>query len=975
MLRRRLPLGLMVAVIIAGGAQLQAQTITTGAIEGNVKDGSGAPVAGATVRLASGQITRTVTTNVEGHYRMPLLNVGSWQVRVTRVGYTTQDQTIQVGVNATSTMNFKLAKEATAIVEVLASASVIDTTSTTTGSNYSLDAIAPIPMGRDITDIAFLTPGVSSSGFGKGNGLDIAISGASGAENSYTIDGLTTNDMRYGGAGVNLVSDFVEQVDVQTGGFKPEYSALGGVFNVVTKSGSNQFTGSAWVTATPSSMSPSPKRNDWVQEDKAASHYDAGFWVGGALMPDRIFYSVGLDYTRLENPAQLNASNLNIPSSTTATNQICMKINGYLNTDNQLTFSYFGTPSSTEQGATNTPNSIGDGRGTADQGGTFKHRSTNWNLIYDGVISPTMNISAKYGSSIIDVSNSPLNSNPLVNDTLWDSYQAGGALDVGAIYSSGGSNLIANENNKTTQYSVDFNWILGDHALKLGTSHLESKYGLVEFYPGGARFTVDMQGGNPRLRERVITNNASVKAQFDAIYLQDTWQATQGLNIFYGIRMESQNQTSAEGVDFLKFGFGKYIQPRLGFTWDVLGNGRSKVSGSYGRYYEKIPQRMAIREFGGETFYENRYGGSSATSTFTYDPTNPNHYGTFTGTPKGVDYASGFNNPPVEDNIKLPQRDEFQLGYTQQISDHLTVGIQGRYRKLTHPIEDSVITDLAGNSVDPNEMAIIWNPKPGPISFNASDGSGKITVDQTYFPEAYNTYKALDLTLEWKTSTSMLHVGYTWSRLEGNYEGVVSSSNGQADGNITASYDYYPYVGTGPLPLDHTHSLKIYGAHTFTVAGNPLQAGFNFLWESGSPISLWDDGSTTNGYVPGYDTSNDNGDGTVANPAGSTNATHRFLDIGYYGDSIPSNGKLGQYGRTPSHARLDLSFNYEIPLTKKVKLAPMISVFNVFNSRPIASVNEQATDSGGTAFPAGKWASATSWFAGRSVLFGAKLHF
>lgn len=973
MMYRRLPLGLTVAAIIAGGVGLRAQTITTGAIEGTVKDGGGVPVAGASVRITSGQVTRTATTNADGRYRMPLLNVGAWQLRVTKVGFTSQDQSVQVGVNVTSTVNFKLAKEATAVVEVVASSSVIDTTSTTTGSNYSIEAISLLPIGRDITDVAFLTPGVSASGFGKGNGLDIAISGASGAENAYTIDGLTTNDMRYGGAGVNLVSDFVEQVDVQTGGFKPEYSALGGVFNVVTKSGSNNFAGTVWATDTPSSLSPGPKKNEWVQEDKASSRYDAGFWVGGPLVKDRLFYSVGLDYTRREDPSQLNATNLTIPGGTTETNQIFMKLNGYLNTDNQVTFSYFGTPASTTQDHTNTPNGLGDGRGTADQGGTFKHRTTNWNLIYDSIISSTMNFTLKYGSSVIDVTNSPLNSNPLVHDTLWDSFQAGGPLAVGSIYSSGGSTLISNENNKTTQYNGDFNWILGDHALKVGASRLESTYGLVEFYPGGARYSIDMQGGNPRLRQRVITNNASVKAQFDAIYAQDTWQINQGLNIFFGFRMESQKQTSAAGVDFLKFGFGSYVQPRLGFTWDLLGDARSKLSGSYGRYYEKIPQRMAIREFGGETYYENRYGGSSTTSTFTYDPTNPNHFGTFSGTPKNVNYSEGFNNPPIEDGIKLPQRDEFQLGYTQQITPELSVGIQGRYRKLTHPIEDSVITDQVGNSADPNGMAIIWNPKPGPISFNASDGSGKINVDQTYFPEAYNTYKAVDLTLEWKTSTSLLHVGYTWSRLEGNYEGVISSSNGQADGNITASYDYYPYVGEGLLPLDRTHSLKVYGSHSFIVGGNPLQAGFNFLWESGAPISLWDDGSTTNGFAPGYDTNNVQDNGTVLNPDGKT--THRYLDIGQYGDSIPANGRLGQYGRTPSHSKLDLSLSYEIPLTKKVKLMPMFSVFNVFNSRPVATVNEQATDSGGTAFPAGKWASATAWYSGRSVQFGAKLHF
>lgn len=943
-------LGFTALSLVVGQAYVSAQTVTTGKMGGTIVDASGQPVTGANVRATSAQITRVATTDAEGKFSFSLLNGGTWQVHVTKAGYVAQAQTVVVNVNSATTANFKIAKESGVTVEVVSSFTNIDQTSTTTGANFGMDNVQSIPKGRDITDIAMLTPGVTQSGFGGGQGLGISMSGASGAENSFSIDGLTTNDMRYGGAGANLVTEFVDQVDVQTGGFKPEYSALGGVFNVLTKSGSNNFAGTAWFTMTPGSLTPAPKRNLYVQEDKAITRSDIGIWVGGALITDKLFYSLGINSDRTNTPSSLNNSGLSIASTTNNALQLFAKFNYYLNLDNQLTFSYFGTPSKRTQGDTNTPNTVGDGRGTANTAATFENKTNNYSLIWDSVITPTMNLSAKIGQAKIDNTVDPNNKTDfLLHDTLWDS-PAGGPYAVDLYYSRGGYGLVVNEHNKTTQASLDLNWVVfGNHGLKIGYSTLQSEYALEEHYTGGRRMVIDMRAGVPRLRERIIRNDATVKADFSAFYAQDTWQVSPALNVFYGFRAEKQDQKDARGNTFLKFDMGKYIQPRVGFTWDVVGKGLSKFSGSYGRYYERVPQRMAIREFGGEYFVENRYGGGYAGSNFTYNRNAANMIGTYGGTPTQIDYAASFNNPPIVDDLKLPQRDEVQLGFEQQVTNEIRLGIQGRYRKLTNPIEDSVLTDATGdNTYDSNGMAIIWNPKGGPVSWKDSGTGQKVTVANTLFPEAYNTYKAVDLTFEYKTSTTFLKAIYTWSRLEGNYEGLISGSNGQADANITASYDYYPYVGEGLLPLDRTHQFKLYGYRSFQVANNPLNVGFNFVWQSGIPISWWDDGSTSNPIRP---------------------------DIGGYGDGTPKNGKLGDQGRTPSHGQLDISIDYTFPLSKRVKLSPMIDVFNLLNSRTTATVLEQASDAGGTFYPAGKWSSATSWYNPRTIRFGAKLRF
>jgi hypothetical protein len=365
---------------------------------------------------------------------------------------------------------------------------------------------------------------------------------------------------------------------------------------------------------------------------------------------------------------------------------------------------------------------------------------------------------------------------------------------------------------------------------------------------------------------------------------------------------------------------------------------------------------MAMGDFSDLTLVDYRYNSSAGADVFTYDPSAPNHYGTKSdrNDPRvqAVDYASYFLYPPLVDNLKLPRRVEYQLGYEQNLGRGFKAGLRFQYRKLFDVMEDSVLTDAAGNAYDPQWLATIWNPRPGQVTWTAQDGSR--VAAESLFPEAKNYYRAWVLNLEHQSSRSSLSATYTWSRLEGNYEGLVSSSNKQADPNITTSWDYFTYVGRGALPLDRRHQFKAFGSYQFDFGGNPLTLGGSFLWQSGTPISLFDDGSTTLGLPPGSD------------PA---------LDLGMYGNAVPAQFRLGQYGRTPSQARLDLGAEYALSLGGRLKLIPMLQVFNLFNARPATTVFQQATDLGGSPEPAGKWGSPSAWQQGRSWRFGLRARF
>ncbi len=158
-----------------------------------------------------------------------------------------------VGINQTTTADISLSVGTAAqSVEVTAATTAIDLGTTNVGANLDEDLYKNVPIGRNITSVIAMAPGVADSdGAGAANP---SINGASGLENEYIINGANTTDPGYGGFGTfsreygslgnGINFDFVQEVQVQTGGFEAQYGeALGGVVNVVTKSGTNQFHG------------------------------------------------------------------------------------------------------------------------------------------------------------------------------------------------------------------------------------------------------------------------------------------------------------------------------------------------------------------------------------------------------------------------------------------------------------------------------------------------------------------------------------------------------------------------------------------------------------------------------------------------------------------------------------------------------------------------------------------------------------
>ncbi len=979
-------LGLTAVSLVAGSALYAQSSSTTGSVSGIVRDGSGAPISGATVTLTSSQVTRTMVTGADGTFRLGLLNPGTWTVKASKDGFQTQSASVTVSVNDNRAMAFTLGAVQATTVEVVGTAQVVDTTSTSVGQNLTMSQIAAIPngdRGRDFTGVAFFAPGVSSGGF-QANAP--SMSGASAAENSYYVDGLDTTNYQFGTQGAQLKSDFIDQVSVQTGGYAPEYSALGGVINAVTKSGSNDFKGSAWASWDAVGIHAKLKKNQFFQENpnNDSARYDIGAEVGGPIIKDKLFYFVGVDAQVSTSVAAANQNaqqtaglglsgigtqNLTSDQIKDKPFQFVGKLNWYLTQDMQLTWFANYNDETITQG---TQYAFPGGDGNIGIDTTQKNLSTNLN--YDWTISPSVVLSAKAGYVKLDTANTPaLPNQPNVTD-----------YTVGAGFVSGGPGLYSPDVVvESKQLQVALGVFVGNHSMKFGVSHLESDYtqhdatsgGLQYlYYGGGTGQTVDYHGG------------ATVKAYYNALFAQDNWAITSSFRLLYGFRFETQEQDDYKGVSFVKFNSLKdNTQPRLGFTWDVNNDGKTKLEGSLSRYFERIPQRAAYRTWAPETFVYRTYGPSSPGTSFTWangqGVSNPNAVPVITGVPNAAnttDYSTPFSYDPVAQGLKLPRRDEVTLGLDHTFDSGWTLGVHGTYRMLTDPIEDSVLLLNpsqyggtlygVGTYNDPNlgtpnvgGHAIWWNPGSS-VTFTATsvspDAGTTYTVNNTGFPKAYNKYRGITLNADKRSDRDYFSFNYTLSRLEGNYEGVVTSSNGQEDGNITASDDTFAYVGTGRLPLDHAQVAKLQYSHRFTLGGNDLNVGTSAQYQSGTPVSRF-------------------GNGTEPGGAG---------DPDFYGNSTPYQGRYGNFGTTPALTTVDAHVDYAFAFGTKVRLSPSIDVFNVFNKRTATGINQTATlQQTGTPDPKFGYGLnpdpntvpyvETGWLEGRRFRFGVKVQF
>ena len=273
-----------------------AQSSTTGGLMGVIKDETGAPLDGVTVTAVSGSnITETAITENGGSFRLTGLVPGTYLVTLYFGESAVEVRDVKIGVNKTTPLYRTINTKASEVIVVQSSGQLVDVTSTNQGITIDKNYYTKIPVpGRDFES----TLGAAAGS--QGDGVGVSFSGSSSLENQYVVDGVNTTGLQFGTVGSPVINEFIEEIEVITGGYNAEYGrATGGVVNVVTKTGTNEFAGSVFGYISPGFLVADAERvpsqvNSIQPRTDLNFQGDFGFEVGGPIIKDKAWFYVGV---------------------------------------------------------------------------------------------------------------------------------------------------------------------------------------------------------------------------------------------------------------------------------------------------------------------------------------------------------------------------------------------------------------------------------------------------------------------------------------------------------------------------------------------------------------------------------------------------------------------------------------------------------------------------------------------------------
>jgi hypothetical protein len=414
-MNRKCLLTLLVSSLLsfaAVAALAQGDIQTRGSIRGSVTDPNDAAVVGANITVTGQTGERTATTNDQGVYEVANLTPGVYSVRIEQTGFKTANAANQtVFVGKATTVNAKLEIGAAGAVVDVTATNEIDQTRTDAGENLNDQLFQNIPVARAVSGLFYLAPGATDSlGGGKDNP---SISGGSALDNLYIADGVNITNSAFGGIGTfsrvygplgtGINTSFVKEVQVKTGGFEPQYGqSTGGIVNIITQSGGNDFHGAVYGYAKPNMFEATYRQRDDFSFNKvgrllAQENYDVGVDIGGPIVRDRLFFFGSFNPT-VRRDVVLPPENVGLFGIVGRHVQryrsynYSAKIDWNIASNHTFSFSAFGDPTKTNLSSFNTLNI-----NNTTAFSRLDYGSHNLSARYNGIWTPTFTFSASYG--------------------------------------------------------------------------------------------------------------------------------------------------------------------------------------------------------------------------------------------------------------------------------------------------------------------------------------------------------------------------------------------------------------------------------------------------------------------------------------------------------------------------------------------------------------------------------------------------
>ncbi|HET8668235.1 MAG TPA: carboxypeptidase regulatory-like domain-containing protein, partial [Terriglobales bacterium] len=409
------------ALLLLSAVALAQESAVKGGLAITVLDPSGAVVPGAKVTMTGPTGSFTQTTNQSGQAIQGVLNPGMYNVKVEKEGFkTTELHNIEVLINRTNGVRIALQTgTVNETVEVSATAVQVDTQSTAVSSNLPDTLFSKIPVQRNVTGLFYIAPGAASGG--ASGAANPSISGGSGLENQYVADGVDITDAAFGGLGIfsrsygslgtGINLSFIKEVQVKTAGFEPQYGrATGGVVQIVTKSGSNEYHGALSGFVQPKGFESARLNADDPQFSRTTlfgrlihtAAYDISGELGGYVpgLKNHVFFfgSFNPSWSERFLRAPTNSGLFQHGDFKLRYNTYNYAFKGTLrlNDKNQFEYSLFGDPSHTSTGPFRRL------RQDNDTGfSKLEYGTRNMAVRYNATISPTwlFNASATWGNN------------------------------------------------------------------------------------------------------------------------------------------------------------------------------------------------------------------------------------------------------------------------------------------------------------------------------------------------------------------------------------------------------------------------------------------------------------------------------------------------------------------------------------------------------------------------------------------------
>jgi hypothetical protein len=903
-MRTRTSVLVVVGVSLLLAAAVVAQT--TGQIEGTVVNQGGAALPGVAVEATSAALqgTKVATTDEGGKFRLVFLPPGSYVVRVALEGFTTVEQPdIVVPLGRTVTVAVQMQPAFSDEMTVTSVAPLIDVRAAEVGSNVTRASFLALPFERDFISVVQAAPGTTTDASGT------VVYGSTGLENAYVIDGIRTNNLLDNSSLRTLNFEFIEEVQVKTGGYAAEYGrSTGGVVNVITRSGGNDFHGDVFGYYFDDSLQTGPSDEVEAYRRTYGGSYtvdafrkaDLGFDLGGFLLEDRLWFFAAYDFVANDEDQRVAKDFTGYGGPPEG--QVYVreeerqlwsgKLTWRPGSNHSLILSAFGDPVTTE-GPLRTLN------GTESTFlGAFERGGDTAMLRWEGVLGASLVVDAQASRFTYRSSYPGINaSEPFRVDFTTPQYAA-----TGVPFRSGGfggyneHDLVRDSARLDAALFVGD--LLGDHELKAGAEVERARWSRDLRYSGGQSVQVwcavgyltpdgcpsewvvyghslllsaEPPGGvdDPAF-ESYVTDVQSQAPSSDnpAAYVQDSWRVVPSLTLGLGVRWERQEFYDRHGD--LKLALDDAWAPRLGFTWDVRNDGSTKVFGSWGRFYETAPLMLTA------TFNDNvgAFVGNRDPDGLTCDPT-------LAGEPWYMPCSVWAAAPtPVDPaGVKPGYMDEALLGVEVAATPSLALGAKLVYRTLGRIVEDAMGADL---------YYYMGNP-----------GYGLLTEAPDLFtfswvlpvPEPKRTFKGVELTAVRRMADNwQLIASYLWSKLEGNYDGSYYPDFHQNMPNTSAIYDFADFSvhNDGYLSNDRRHQAKVAASYVFPFR---LTAGLLAYYRSGTPVSA--------------------------------------LGFSWYGNNLYLSQR-GTWGRTDDEYEMDLHLSYPIKLGG-AELHLLLDVFNLLD--------------------------------------------